>query len=316
MHLHAITSCTDRKRVQVMVEARMRAVGAKDLKARIDEWLEIVTNSSLPKHSVRSLYGGEHWTAFLSLLRLGKGSIAGWVVSAGFGLLAVDAEAPGYSATFSKGQPDSVCPEGVEWSNRDWWLELGQRRSSHEDKRSVLDLLRADKNAQVVCAASYAYLDTIAADLIDAADFVGGPDRILVLGTKVPSSITNHPFVATPTYDSRLQPLVGGSRIGLNVRVADRIIDTWRGGDIGVHASRTLQRMMEDAPPPRQFDRTPATDEEIRAFIRLHLARSDNTAASPLLRTWRDQGRACEQSRFRKLYKEVIAEVHHHSRFL
>lgn len=317
MHLHAITSCTDRKRVEVRDEARMRTVGATDLRSRVDEWLETLEGSRLPRHSVRSLYGGEHWSAFLSLLRLGNHSITGWVVSAGCGLLATDEQAPGYSATFSRGREDSVCPDGVDWSNRDWWVELGRQRSSMtEDRRSILELLRTDTEAQVVCAASYAYLDSIAPDLRDAADFIGRPDRILVLSTRVPLSITSHPFIATPTYDSRLQPLLGGSRIGLNVRVADRIIDTWMGDDIGLHASRTLERMMKNAPAPRRFGRTPATDEEIRSFIRLSLTKSDNTAASPLLRKWRDQGRACEQSRFRRLYKEVMSEPPHHSRFL
>jgi hypothetical protein len=50
------------------------------------------------------------------------------------------------------------------------------------------------------------------------------------------------------------------------------------------------------------------TDEQIREFIRRELSRNRVASRSLLLRKLRDSGRACEQSRFACLYREMVAD--------
>jgi hypothetical protein len=70
-----------------------------------------------------------------------------------------------------------------------------------------------------------------------------------------------------------------------------------------------VEDLMSGTPAPTQFDRERADDEEIKAFISEVLRHNPDASASPLLRRWRGDGRACEQGRFRDLYREVRDKV-------
>jgi hypothetical protein len=60
------------------------------------------------------------------------------------------------------------------------------------------------------------------------------------------------------------------------------------------------------APPAVVYDRVKLTDEGVRQFI-LNALQTDPTAThTALLRRLRDDGQACEQSRFRTLFQETI----------
>jgi hypothetical protein len=47
------------------------------------------------------------------------------------------------------------------------------------------------------------------------------------------------------------------------------------------------------------------TDAEIKGWIQQQLRRAPATTPSALLRRFRDDGRACEQSRFKRLAEQV-----------
>jgi hypothetical protein len=65
--------------------------------------------------------------------------------------------------------------------------------------------------------------------------------------------------------------------------------------------------MMEAQPPVRQWHRERLDDKQVIAFIRNERAQSSaRISASSVLRRIRDAGFACEQSRLRKLFQNVV----------
>lgn len=309
MRLHVVTSCTNRKRVPIPAAASIRSVEERRLCERARAWTELLGGENLAHHPVSQVYGGEHWTEFLSLLDHDSEvtGLRGWVISAGYGLLSATASITGYSATFASGRPDSVRPSGAEWTHRDWWHTLTSRSVRGSDEAQTIHEIAvcASESDQILCAASYSYLDAVQDDLIAAAEEFPAEGHVLVLSARVPRRLRDSTRISSPEYDSRLLRVLGGSRVGLNIRVARDVLETFDGGAIGLHAEGHLGALMSTTPPARVFDRRPAGDPEITQFIADRLIESPQASATGLLRRWRKQGRACEQGRFRSLFERV-----------
>ncbi len=69
-----------------------------------------------------------------------------------------------------------------------------------------------------------------------------------------------------------------------------------------------MENFSDAQPPLPVYDRRPMTDAQVRAYIRRELKREGTQAHTPLLRKLRDQGSACEYSRFSAIYKQVRGE--------
>ena len=107
--------------------------------------------------------------------------------------------------------------------------------------------------------------------------------------------------------DARLQPLVGGVRRTLNIRVARKIVSEAGSVPRLDDLQRSYRKLLAKQPPLPVYDRRPMTDPQVRAYIRRELRRADQ-AHTPLLRKLRDQGSACEYSRLSALYEQVQGE--------
>lgn len=94
--------------------------------------------------------------------------------------------------------------------------------------------------------------------------------------------------------------------MSLNVRVVRRIFS--RDVKWPMHCdelAKEFQELVDSQPLVVQPQRIAMSDEEVSLFIQETLGRRPEMRASPLLRELRDSGRACEQKRFGRLYREV-----------
>jgi hypothetical protein len=306
-HLHVVTSCTDRKLAPVHASVRLRELREQGLKNRVRYWTGRLEGAPAPRVTVRSLYGGEHWTEFLKLVDSPPSgySITAWVISAGLGLVPIDASVPAYDATFSRQSPDAVRPTGVTWSESDWWSALSDWTGLSDGPRRLSDLA----GAPVLLAASDNYLRAVQDDLEGLID-APSPSPVTVFSSRAPAYLAHRPeFV---TYDSRLQELFGGSKVALNVRTMSFALAQAQGCstlDLRAVVEQAMSNLGEPAYPLREA----AQDDELRVFIRSAIAASPKVRPTPLLRRWREQNRACEQGRFRELfwdeYKTVLSNA-------
>lgn len=308
--LNLVVTCAKRKKVSVHESLKLGSIPAGDTTTgRVTQWLKLLRKSKAPRHRAVDLYGGDHWAAVRSLL---TGSLFDtvelkiWICSAGYGLITPESEICAYSATFASGQEDSVTQSlsATVDAPADWWTALSQwERPSPGSPRSIAQITRRDPDVPVLVAVSEPYLRAIRKDLTAARANLVDPQQLSILctGIRQLSDLQEHLLPG----DARLQNVAGGTRASLNVRLARKLIEE-HSGDFSFGAfSGQIQKWVKIQKPIVGVKREPMSDEEVKSYVRKELQKAPTARPSPLLRQLRDSGRACEHSRFSRLYYEV-----------
>jgi hypothetical protein len=303
--LDIVVTCASRKS-----RATGKTLGASglldgELDARMSSWTELLSARG-SRFTPAELYSGDHWIVARSLaplaLSLGwKPRL--WIASAGFGLVSTESLLTPYSATFALGNPNSVGKSATE--NREWWKLLsdweGPLGSSH---RSIESVAASAPESTFLCVLSEPYLAALQDDLRAALVRVTTPDRFLVVsaGTAVAPGLEGNLLPG----DARLQALLGGTLNSLNVRIAHHLLGTIAPAQFDYQRlSKDLQESLSSAPERKVPNNRRMEDVDVVRFIRQESDAEARTSHTGLLRKLRASGRACEQSRFRALYKEV-----------
>jgi hypothetical protein len=294
-----VVTCTNRKTRAIPASLRLRSVTAGRLSTRFQAWTTRLTEAPIESLPAIDLYAGEHWDV---ARRLAGRTVAGaevelWVCSAGYGLLRADAPIVPYAATFAAGHPDSV-PGGAD-AVAAWWDALGGWESPSSGPRSLSDLIASHPRARVLLVLSLAYLTACRGDIDRAARQITDPKQLSILsaGGRADPELAD---LLLPC-DARLQAALGGTRQALNVRAAAHLL---REGVLDHdEMSQRLEKLLADQPDLRRYQRAPASDPEVRAFIRARRTLDPSITHSRLLREFRDANRACEQARFAALFR-------------
>src|SRR5262249_37228149 len=111
--------------------------------------------------------------------------------------------------------------------------------------------------------------------------------------------------------EARFVHKVGGSLPMLHARVAEHLLDRARGRLLDATSLRAYAEQVLAAQPAWTVpEREKGTDEEVLSFIRAELRTHPGLSYTAALRLYRGQGRACEQKRFRSLFKSVAGVSH------
>lgn len=301
--IRVVVTCSDRKRIRIPTDLQLRSVPQATQDVRCEAWVERLQWMGISDVVAADLYCGDHWFVARSL----PGMFAGlelWVASAGYGLIPASARIKPYAATFAPGHADSVVVREADSGAR-WWHSLGGWAGPVAGApRSLAQLAAMDPKAPMLVVASAVYTGALASDILEARTALADREAVAVVSIGVPPSSGLYDLVIPA--DARLQAELGGARQSLNVRLARRLLDATN-GLVCQGALRTAAReLMEAAPPPPRYHRTPRTDYEVRRDIAAALRRAPGASYSKLLRRYRDQGFACEQQRFRALFNAVV----------
>ena len=156
--------------------------------------------------------------------------------------------------------------------------------------------------------ASRPYARALEVDLLEAADTLDFPELLSIVAIGLDSTSPLAEFVLPG--DARFSTWLGGTLTSLNARVGRAILERvheWgvRRGEIGTGLLELLKELSPYTQPKRKIRR----DDEVRDYIRTALEANPKAAHSPLLRSFRADGYACEQGRFRRLYEDVKQTV-------
>lgn len=310
--LNVIVTCTKDKRASIAPSRRMRSLPIARLRERVAEWRRRLAGPKSERVTAEDLYAGDHWSVVRGF-QSSRFKIDIWVCSAGYGLIHfTDAIAP-YAATFSAKHPDSVTRQVSDLTMRDgpaqWWREINRWKPHHTERpRSLKDLAGEYPNRPMLVVASENYLKAISGDLSGAASELADPDLLSIVsaGTKQLNGLSEHLLPC----DARFQAMVSGARRSLNTRLASKIVSEARALPSRSNLTRRLKKSLAEQPDLPRIDRRPMTDTEARRFIAAAINRDETICHTPLLRQLREDGRACEQSRFRRLFEEVHEETH------
>lgn len=296
----------------------LRCLAAAAPANRVDRWWDLLAHTTeATRCPAVNLYGGEHWTyaqhSLAALCRRGQPAEL-WVASAGYGLVSASAPLFPYSATFSSGSPDSVVQDATGPARteqlQEWWAALSRFTGPEQcAPRSLERLARRDPRATLVVVAAPHYIRAMRMDLLAARSALHAPQQLIV--------VSNQELLADPELapnlipvDERSQTVVGGTMLGLNARVAHRLLEEGHAGPLT--APRLRERydsMVSDAEKPPKHNRERMDDKEVLSFLRTALQQDPKAGWTLLLRTLRGNGQACEQGRFRELHKQVREEV-------
>jgi hypothetical protein len=305
--VNVIVSCTRRKNGLAAPSRQIRTYRlAGTLSRSLQCWIDRL--ASVPEEErvcARDLYAGDHWQVVRSL----PGNVAGtpvhiWVVSAGYGIIPIDATLAAYDATFSRGHEDDIGLLDPDAQRKrvlqEWWDGLADWEGPVKGQpRSLNQLARTRPGEAFVVALSGTYVRVLQRDLgslISAA----GHEAVSVF-----SAGTTGRLPGRVHYDGRWQRRLGGSLMSLNIRACRLALSTATG------ATRSALQSALDCNggrirQSRQPNRPRLSDRQARTMILRFLKREPQGTWSSALRWLRDEQRmACEQKRFKHLFLDV-----------
>ncbi|MEU8132145.1 hypothetical protein [Streptodolium elevatio] len=297
-----MVTCTDRKVDAPNETLRARSLPEGSVKQRATDWQErirsVASQDQTVVRSLANLYCGDHWTQACGLV--GAATNAGfaprlWVASAGLGLQPVEPaeySAPSYAATFSTRHADSVATSATE--NADWWshLQAGSGRTT---------LQELGRRGAVLAVLSEVYASAMEAELLTLGGV--GSEALLVGG------MADIPGIQRIPSNAGLRRALGGTLTSLNVRMAASWLKHCQEGSLISPEGQSLwDKWSAHVEAQERYDRRPMTDQEVIAFITRETKRTPGISRTRLLRTLRDGGQACEQSRFANLFAQTVGK--------
>lgn len=228
-----------------------------------------------------------------------------FIVSAGLGLIAADAEVPHYAASVLAGD-DDILGKLADGTNANTWWRWLQDRSPFA--RSLKTIILATHGPCLI-ALPQAYLEMIREELLALPEQL--LDRVrLFSGSRAPAALAH---LQMP-YDDRLdgpQSPYKGTRSNFAPRAlrhfATRILPGNEGQTAGQHAE-AVEAALANWSRPVRTSGARKTDAELRAILATHWEAMGGRSTR-MLRLLRDElGIACEQGRFAGLVRGMREE--------
>ncbi len=266
-------------------------------------WVRRLMQADSRLTPARSLYAGPAWTTVNRVAQhVEKHGGTVLVVSAGYGLIGLNAPLAAYDATFSRGQPNSVVPAKAGTDERaTWWATVAEWSGpAGSGPRTVTELIRAAPDAAFLAVLSEPYQQALRTDLTTARQALRDGNLVIVGPASKALAGLHLPYTAA------LQRRVGGPQATLGVRLAARLLhdlapESWSAD----HFRQTLAHWDADTPVSVRTPRARLDDDTLVAFIRQQMTTTPTVSAESLLAQLRRSGQACGKERFLRLHSRV-----------
>ncbi|MER8772656.1 hypothetical protein NKH63_28685 [Mesorhizobium sp. M0960] len=297
-----VTICALRKKTRPPFAATPVSLPIGSQHAIQTAWIEKLR--ALPPESPASaLYAGRGFGLATQAAEIAEAKL--YIISAGLGLVAADRQVPLYGLTVSSGYAESVAARVSGDFDVDAWFS-SLLSGPHSDR--WIDAF-GQGPGRVLIALTRPYAEMVGKSLSEL-----GPQalaRLRIFGASLapalPASL--HPSLAP--YDDRLDAILPGTRADFSQRallhfarlVAINRSSYDRGADYAA-----VEAAMSGVAAPERPRRPRRNDAEILQLIlaRLHT----QSGIARILRALRDEeGVACEQSRFSRLYSTAMEQM-------
>lgn len=310
--INLVVSCTNRKKLQPPAGLSVREFSTLNLGSRLSRWVANMRRIRTTTLKAEDMYSGDHWSIARSIPDDSASrnlAVRLWICSAGYGLISPDTLIKPYRATFSRGQDDYVAVgltlDDPEEASRQWWRGICSSALEHPaGPRSISELAEQFCDVPMLVVLSADYLMAIRDDLRLAASipYLKTHLSIISSGTSGDDPIWKDHLLPS---GASLAGTLGGTLTSLNIRVARRLLEKLADAEPDTETfsrlCRSIKRKPLDVPRRREM-----TDQEIDQFVNSWLRKHPGTSKTPLLAALRRSGRACEQSRFGRIYSSVV----------
>lgn len=290
-----ITTCSHRKSANPTRAATPSSLSRGSQQAVTAQWIAKV--GGLPEcKPANTFYAGRAFglakeAANLSAARL-------YILSAGLGIVPASRTIPAYGLTISARHEQSVSRKILgDFDPAEWFSSL--LTSVYSDNwRGVA----GRKSGRILMALSRPYAEMVGASLADAPPKM--VERLRIFGASLEIALPASLHGAIAPYDERLNAILPGTRTDFAQRAMLHFARSVaakpsRGREDDFVAVRSALKNLK---LPRPVQRPRLTDEEILAVIKKRLLMQSG-AARMLAALRHEEGIACEQSRFGRLYR-------------
>lgn len=303
-----ITTCTNRKRRPVPPALQACSLEEGPQESVLHEWCDRLSAS--PSIGLASdIYCGRSFREAYNAAREISGSL--WIISTGLGLVPENETIPAYSITLGDAGPDSIVKKiKGTFSPSRWWTGITSFNGSPDP---IHHLIIKNPSKLFVFALSRAYAHMVQQDIMSLSD--DQLERVRLIG-----------LALKPVLDSRLQQIVmpyderldgpdsrnTGTRSDFAQRAmrhfVNQILKSCTLNSHKHHACLVEERLAGQG--HRKIPkRKRLSDQEIIDVILRHL-NSSGVTSSKMLRIIRDDEQiACEQGRFKELYRLAREKV-------
>ena len=296
-----ITICTKRKNARLPFAATPVSLPIGSQDAVQTAWIEKIR--TLPANAAASaLYAGRGFRLATEAAKIAKGKL--YILSAGLGLVAGDQQVPVYGLTVSGGHADSIASRVTGELDVAAWFS-GLLSGPHSEKWA--DVVGRG-SGRVLVALTRPYAAMVGQGL--SALEPQGLARLRIFGASLASALPASLHPALAPYDDRLDVILPGTRADFSQRALLHFV---RSVAIKHEAQdrdadyAAVEDALGELVVPDRLRRPRRTDQEI---LQLILARMrSQSGIARILRALRDEeGVACEQSRFGRLYRTALEQ--------
>ena len=289
-----ISSCSKRKRVPLDPTLRAKDLDRGKTREVATYWASRVAQAPATT-KVKDLYGGRAFVEASNAARASKAQLL--IVSAGLGLIAAENMAPAYSLTMSRRDPDCILDK-TGGTAADWWAAI-QRVSPMQ-----CEALQEEQGL-ILAALPSAYLSMVAAAW---SDWPAERLRRLRLFSKERPAVGSEALRSTwMPYDDRLDAIDAvykGTQGDFAQRAARHFASTIEGVRIE-DDRRAVSAALEGLASRDVPIRSRLSDVEILKIIDRDWEVVSGRSSAMLRRLRDDLVVACEQRRFKDLFKTV-----------
>ena len=296
-----VTICTHRKRIRPPVTSTAVSLPSDSQAAVQSAWIGKI--QTLPNEvSAGALYAGRGFGLAVEAARIAEANL--YILSAGLGLVAAGQRVPVYGLTVSGGHAESVPGKiAGEFDSAAWFAGL---LSGPHSKRWADAAGRG--SGHLLVALTRPYADMVGKSLSELDPSILA--RLRIFGASLASALPEILLPALAPYDERLDAVLPGTRADFSQRALLHFVRTIveRQGEPDRSADfEAVEVALDDVMPPNRLHRPRRTDEEILHLILARLRSQSGIAR--VLRALRDEeGVACEQSRFSRLYRAALVQ--------
>jgi len=164
-------------------------------------------------------------------------------------------------------------------------------------------LAEPDSSATVIVCLGRNYLDAVVTDLVALVERLSDPERVIIFASGTPLVDLEDCWVTVP---ASLRLAVGGSLSSTNIRAAMAVLaDLGRSTPIAHQARIIVGKLAATTGELPSLKRCRHDDKAISEWMFDHLVDFPATSKTSALQRFRDEGNACEQIRFGRLFDEA-----------
>ena len=310
MKIAIITNCSKSKKQKATQGLMATNLKPGSLEQVSSEWSNKVNEFTSKNLTAKDQYVGR---SFKEVKKIGEVQRFDWyIISAGLGLIPSEKKIPSYDLTITNGSSNSIvqkltCDSGIS----DWWQKVNE--VFEKGSFPIAELINKNKDTLFLIALTKSYFNMISTEFSEIHD----KSNIRLFGYRDSNNLHSSIKKLFLPYSSSFDG-PDSENIGIKNDFPRRVMRHYVEQVIGQlnepdfeKESKNVDEYLSKKAPPKILNNKKFEDDYIIEKIKI-FNRGDYPSHRQLLKHFRHElGIACEESRFKKLFREVFMSPIH-----